>query len=289
MDINRRDFLKLSLPALLLPVAAKTLNVTPASAAGTKNSMIVDEKAVLWDATKCKLCHMCEAACRKKNNLPENVNRTVLTSANPDTKQNIQYIFKHQCNHCSEATCLEVCPVGAVHRNEYGFIEINQATCTGCGYCAEFCPFKVPVLEGSSLSGVRKMEKCTGCPDLQAQGKPTACAGACPFGALTVGDRTDQLIKATQRWVEVKDTIPTATIYGSTQLNGMHLIQLLYSSPDKYGLPVDPKVPVTATIHHEILQPIGWGLGALAIAGLGLNYLMARKSMLEKKAKETKG
>ena len=54
--------------------------------------------------------------------------------------------------------CEASCPVGAVHKNEEGFVEIDHEICIDCGHCAQSCPFGA-IAERSSLLHVAKMLK----------------------------------------------------------------------------------------------------------------------------------
>ena len=47
------------------------------------------------------------------------------------------------CKHCAEAACLDVCPTGAIIRNEFGNVYVQPDICNGCGYCVAACPFGV--------------------------------------------------------------------------------------------------------------------------------------------------
>jgi formate dehydrogenase iron-sulfur subunit len=77
-----------------------------------------------------------------------------------------------------------------------------------------------------------------------------------------------------------------ATFYGENELGGLHVLYVLNDTPDKYGLPVDPKFPAATTLWQSILKPMGIAVGGLAIAGLGLNYIAARKAKLDKEKAE---
>jgi Fe-S-cluster-containing hydrogenase component 2 len=46
------------------------------------------------------------------------------------------------CQQCEDAPCLNVCPVGAISRDEdYGFLNVDYNTCIGCRSCVSVCPF----------------------------------------------------------------------------------------------------------------------------------------------------
>ncbi len=54
--------------------------------------------------------------------------------------------------------CEDACPVGAVKKNEDGFVEIDHKACISCGKCARSCPFGA-IVERSGLMPVAKMLK----------------------------------------------------------------------------------------------------------------------------------
>jgi len=46
------------------------------------------------------------------------------------------------CKHCADAGCLDACPRPSTG-TEFGTVNINQDTATGCRYCVSSCPFGV--------------------------------------------------------------------------------------------------------------------------------------------------
>jgi formate dehydrogenase iron-sulfur subunit len=54
------------------------------------------------------------------------------------------------------------------------------------------------------------------------------------------------------------------------------VLYVLDDKPSVYGLPENPEVPIAATVWQDVIQPIGWAAAALVVAGLGMNYLVAR-------------
>jgi heterodisulfide reductase subunit A len=47
-------------------------------------------------------------------------------------------VDEHKCSGCG--TCIEVCPFGAIRKNDRGFAEVVAAVCKGCGGCGATCP-----------------------------------------------------------------------------------------------------------------------------------------------------
>ena len=260
------------------------------------------DKAILYDATKCTACRACQVACKQWNELPAVTTTNRGTYENPpdlstDTWLKIRFIeleragkldwlFGRQaCMHCTDAACVKVCPTGSLYHDENGFVAYNKDLCSGCGYCAEFCPFDVPRSDRVLWSGVAKMDKCVLCtaPGLNriAEGLKPACVTTCPTGALDFGDRDELLAKGRERVQELNaEGYSNAYLYGDTELGGLHVMYVFDDSPEVYGLPVAPQVPVAATVWKDILQPVGWAIGGLAILGLGLNFVIAREAKL---------
>ena len=67
MNLNRRDFLKVSLGT------TATLLLNSPKQAYAKDSPNISSKAVLVDTTKCIGCWWCYAACKHNQHLPETI------------------------------------------------------------------------------------------------------------------------------------------------------------------------------------------------------------------------
>ena len=107
------------------------------------------------------------------------------------------------CMHCSKAPCIEVCPTGAMKRDETGAVYVDPMKCIGCMACLYACPFGVPELDPD----LRVSTKCDLCMDLRREGLQPACYVMCPARAIIYGEpkkvseevryrRAEQLVKA---------------------------------------------------------------------------------------------
>ena len=54
---------------------------------------------------------------------------------------------------------MEVCPTGAMGKNELGLVSVDEHRCIGCGYCALSCPYHAPKVDRTVGHSV----KCDGC------------------------------------------------------------------------------------------------------------------------------
>ena len=90
------------------------------------------------------------------------------------------YYMSISCNHCENPACTAVCPTGAMHKNEDGFVIVNEETCIGCRYCNMACPYDAPQYDAQK----GHMTKCDGCYSRVKAGQKPICVDACPLRAL---------------------------------------------------------------------------------------------------------
>ena len=91
------------------------------------------------------------------------------------------------CNHCASPACMEVCPTGAMGKNELGLVSVDEHRCIGCGYCALSCPYHAPKVDRTVGHSV----KCDGCSQRAREGSAPVCVEACPLRALEFGPISD--------------------------------------------------------------------------------------------------
>lgn len=127
--------------------------------------------ALVFEQEKCVGCRRCEYACSFKE-INEHLPREPRINNYPFRKS-AQFISV-TCMQCREPVCMEVCPVGAISRNEKGITNVNPQKCIGCKMCIMTCPFG-GVLYAPTIGRTVKCDLCGGDPE---------CAKACPTKAL---------------------------------------------------------------------------------------------------------
>ena len=140
---------------------------------------------------RCTGCDSCIVSCKLEHGLPLGTYFNRVIQVGPTgTYPNIErYNLPVQCQQCTHARCIEVCPTGASFRSEVdGTVQIDAHKCVGCQYCLYACPYGVRSFDVNE--GVAK--KCTLCQHLTADGKSKpACVHNCPGGARLFGDLDD--------------------------------------------------------------------------------------------------
>ena len=293
MQINRRDFLKLSgagMGALLAgggslsPVDARALLARP------------DELGILYDAAKCVGCRACQMACKRWNKLtgeatdaqklydtPSGLSAATWTLIKLNKRSPTDWhFFNYQCMHCTDAACVTVCPTGALFKHERGFTAYNRDLCNGCGYCTQFCPFGVPHLQTQSLlTGAAKTAKCTFCQDRLAAGiGGPFCAETCPVGALVWGKREELLATAKERVAALSGQGRRAVrLYGENEAGGLHRLSILFGEPGQYNLPLNPASPAVSRFWKQVFQPIGGLAFGGAMLAVVAAFLLARRNI----------
>jgi len=236
-------------------------------------------KAMLIDVTLCEACGECVAACREANGLPEadapEEVRTLAADSYCALEQRGERTVRKLCMHCETPTCASVCPVGAFVKTPEGAVVWDEARCMGCRYCMVACPFDVPKYEWESNNP--KVRKCVFCYARQREGKPPACAEACPAEATVYGDREELLKLAQERFEENPDQY-TGKIFGETVVGGTTMLFIGDLTPKQMGFPDNlPDTPLRE-LTRTVLSKIP---GAVVIAGsflLGMSWLTKRKN-----------
>ena len=150
-------------------------------------------QTMMLDLDRCTRCDDCVKACEATHDGNPRFIRHGLRYGS--------YQFATACMHCADPVCMIGCPTGAIARDARdGNVLINEATCIGCGTCANSCPYdNIQMVEIRDAKGnvivdqeqkqpVQKATKCDLCSD--QYGGP-ACLRACPHDALVRLDMRD--------------------------------------------------------------------------------------------------
>jgi len=243
--------------------------------------------AMLIDTSKCTACRGCQVACKQWNQLPAEKTRNRGSYENPPALSSktwtrvgfkeiskdgkIEWLFtKRHCLHCTEATCVKVCPTGAAQKTDQDSVLIDQKKCTGCKFCIENCPFEIPKYDASTNTA----KKCELCFDRISNGLDPACVKTCPPNAVRFGERNELISSAKGRVSSlVNQGYSKANLYGDTQLEGLGVMYVLIERPSEHGLLEDPQVPPSAVLWQDILKPAGAIAGGVTLVAIFASFL----------------
>jgi carbon-monoxide dehydrogenase iron sulfur subunit len=137
----------------------------------------------------CRSCELaCAAAHSESKNLvgalqEEKLPKSRIRVQLIDEKGTLQRVraIAVQCRHCEEPLCEQACISGGIRKDEQtGDIIVRLDKCVGCWSCIMVCPVGA-IIKNENM---HQALKCDFCPDLETP----ACIVACPTGALVYGE-----------------------------------------------------------------------------------------------------
>jgi formate dehydrogenase iron-sulfur subunit len=212
------------------------------------------------DTSVCIGCKACEVACKEWNQLPSHPKGFLGDSLDNtgtldgQTWRHVRFIdnvpdetkgrgdgaafllMSDVCKHCTHASCMDVCPTGAIIRTEFDTVFIQQSVCNGCRNCIAACPFDVIDIDPDKDVA----RKCTLCYDRLQGGLEPACAKACPTESIQFGPLDELRAKAQKREAELHaQGLTQANLYGHDEkvYGGLNAFFLLMDKPEAYKLP----------------------------------------------------
>ncbi|MEZ4842527.1 MAG: NrfD/PsrC family molybdoenzyme membrane anchor subunit [Flavobacteriaceae bacterium] len=137
------------------------------------------------DNRKCIGCHACTTACKSEHDVAVGVNRTYVKQVEKGVFPNTRRIFSvMRCNHCTDAPCVEICPVEALYTREDGIVDFDNNRCIGCKSCMQACPYDALYIDPDNNTAA----KCNYCAHRVDVGREPACVTVCPEHAIIAGD-----------------------------------------------------------------------------------------------------
>ena len=147
------------------------------------------------DNRKCIGCHACTTACKSEHQVPVGVNRTWVKQVEKGEFPNTRRLFSvMRCNHCTDAPCVEICPVEALYFRNDGIVDFDKDRCIGCKSCMQACPYDALYIDPENNTAA----KCNYCAHRIDIGLEPACVNVCPEEAIISGDMEDSSSKIAQ-------------------------------------------------------------------------------------------
>ena len=230
MESSRRDFVKVA----GVGIVGTALGTSPAAAQPSPKQAGVSW-GFLMDAHRCKGCLACVAACKTEFEVPLGAFRCTVKEYEHGSFPNTGRAYiPTLCNQCKEPACVEACPTDVVEhtctgpdgavvkflgkaatfKRPDGIVEVDHATCTGCGKCIDGCPYGVRFRHKGILAGdpppgkkLEAIDKCNWCLHRLEKSVVPSCVNTCPASARLIGNLNDPDSEISKRLAEYKGSV----------------------------------------------------------------------------------
>ncbi len=233
------------------------------------------------DMNSCTGCNACIIGCYAENNIAVVGKQQVRIGRNMqwlridtyfegDLAAPRAHFQPMACQHCENAPCEQVCPVGATVHTPEGLNAMVYNRCVGTRYCSNNCPYKVrrfnfllySDFETESLKLMRNpdvtvrsrgvMEKCSYCLQRISAAKieadkenrairdgevVTACQQACPAQAISFGNINDKQSKVAKLQADERSYQVLADL--NTRPRTKYVAAVLNLNPELQAGPVE--------------------------------------------------
>lgn len=140
------------------------------------------------DNRKCIGCHACTTACKSEHDVAVGVNRTWVKYIEKGVFPDSRRIFSvMRCNHCTDAPCVDICPVESLFFRDDGIVDFDNRRCIACKSCMQACPYDALYIDPDTQTAA----KCNYCAHRVDVGLEPACVNVCPTHAIVSGDMDD--------------------------------------------------------------------------------------------------
>jgi len=146
---------------------------------------------LLVDTMKCAGCETCMLACSLVHLGRSNPSLSRIQMVKNPFGQFPSDTDQVQCRQCPYPSCVDACPVGAMHVDPANaFVRrVDAAKCIGCERCVNACPFTPSRVQWNFEDRTaQKCDLCADAPYWNEDGGPAgkqACVESCPMKAIT--------------------------------------------------------------------------------------------------------
>ena len=243
------------------------------------------------DNRKCIGCHACTVACKSEHDVSIGVNRTWVKQTEKGEFPNTRRVFSVlRCNHCTDAPCVEICPVEALYVRDDGIVDFNNDRCIGCKSCMQACPYDALYIDPETNTAA----KCNYCAHRVDVGLEPACVNICPEHAIISGDMDDpeseisQLLSREQVTVRKPEKYTGPNVFyidgdrvsldpSVTERSGEYMWNTQTSGVGHYAKYAESKA--SGTDPQKMLEDLAYASPASKQATFGGNGTMAKKSV----------